>query len=127
MSESQAPPTSSQSESSPAAYTPGGAAELLAAKLDAKLNAIQGYAANSLQGWLSTLLTRGWVEVGCRESCSSTHITMKIWREWVRVVARLKRDGWAVSEEAVKHGNAYAGNNGGFWNSTIFSVSGGAA
>ncbi|GEM_PF-2551938 len=90
---------------------------------DQKINAKLGYQSNSLAGWYSTLTKTGSVEVGWRECCGSTHITMIIRREWVKVTKKMERAGMRLLVERVKHGNAYATNNGGFWQSEIFKLS----
>jgi len=75
-----------------------------------------------LAGFINTLVKTGRVEVGWRECCGKTDSTMYQHREWVKIVSMLRKDGVVVNEEQVKHKNAYATNNGGFWNSIIYSV-----
>lgn len=94
----------------------------LANRLNLKVNALMGYQSDQLTTWLSQLLAGDRIEVGWRESCSATDRTLKIYREWKRVLKELRKSGLEVSEENVNHKNAYAGNNGGFWNSIIYTI-----
>lgn len=94
----------------------------LAKKLDQKIDQMIGYQSRRLEGWLEDLLNNGRVEVGWRASCGTTDMTHKIYREWLKVIKSLRKDGVAVSEENVKHKNAWATKSGGFWNSIIYSV-----
>lgn len=96
----------------------------MAEKLDVKVGGIQGYPSNTLRQWLATLIDRGSVEVGWRESCGHTDLTLKVYREWLKIVKSLKRAGFNIVEERIKHKNGYASNNGGFWNSIIYSLNG---
>lgn len=89
---------------------------------DQKLNVLVGYNANNIENNFNTLFKYGYVEVGYRSSCGSTHPTMKTYREFYKILKILIKEGLEVSEENVTHGNAYATNNGGFWNSTIFKL-----
>jgi hypothetical protein len=63
------------------------------------------------------------VEVGYRSTCGCSDQTMKDFDVFRKFLKSLKSQGVNVNEERVKHGNAYATNNGGFWNSYIFEVS----
>ena len=83
-----------------------------AATLDAKLNAVAGYAANALTKWLDALTTKGAVEVGWREGCF-TDPTLKVKREWNRVVSRLRKGGLTITETNVPQKNR--AGHGGFW------------
>lgn len=91
------------------------------AKKDILLDKRNGWDAKNLMKY-AVALTAGQVEVGWRETCGTTDMTMHTYREWVKVVSKLKKDGFVISEERVKHKNAYASNNGGFWNSIIYKV-----
>jgi len=89
---------------------------------DQKLNVLVGYNANNLTTSFNILFKYGSVELGYRSQCGATHSTMKTYREFCKILKLLKKDGFNFEEENVKHGNAYATNNGGFWNSTIFKL-----
>jgi hypothetical protein len=89
---------------------------------DKKLNEIAGWADNALVSNLVALIKHGRVEVGYRAQCGSTHHTQNVWREWVRLIKKLRADGFEITETPVRHGNAYATSKGGFWQSTIFEV-----
>jgi hypothetical protein len=103
-------------------HTPGEATLAFVAKSDAMLNKKIGYAADSIKSELDRLLTHRVVEVGWRESCGTTDFTMHVYREWVKVVKRLEKEGLKIKQERIKHGNSYATNKGGFWNSIVYSL-----
>jgi hypothetical protein len=99
--------------------------ELLKAKMEAadqKMNEVQGYEANSISNYVNTLLQQGKVEVGYRAQCGATHSTQKVFRQFLKIVKLLQAEGFKVYQENVTHKNAYATNNGGFWNSIVFNL-----
>lgn len=98
----------------------GSAATALIIKKDAELNKRIGWDQNNLAAFVRDLKTHGRVEVGWRESCGSTDFTHLIYREWLKVLKLLRKDGMQISEERIKHGNAYATKKGGFWNSIVY-------
>ena len=64
------------------------------------------------------------VEIGYRSTCGSgardsTHVDFEL---FLKLLKALKSQGFIVSESPVKHENRYAGNNGGFWNSSIYKI-----
>lgn len=95
---------------------------VLASKADARASKALGFDATPVSDWLAALRRGERVEVGWRECCGTTHPTAKVRREWLRVVKALRKGGATVAEEPVKHKNGYATNNGGFWNSVIYSM-----
>lgn len=97
------------------------------AKQDAALNKKLGWTRDSLTELMQTLTKTGRVEVGWRESCGTTDATMHTYRAWVKLIPKLHKDGLVLTEERVKHKNAYATNNGGFWNSIIYRLEGAVA
>ena len=62
------------------------------------------------------------VEVGYRSTCGCKDQTMKDFEIFRKFLNSLKAQGISVSEKPINHKNAYATNNGGFWNSYIFKV-----
>lgn len=90
---------------------------------EARLDKLPGYIGNRLRYDLDVLKSSGAVEVGYRQQCGATHVTMKAYREWVKIVAALQKNGIPIEVTPVTHGNAYATSNGGFWNSNIYKVS----
>lgn len=93
------------------------------AKADARINARFGYQSDTLARWYELLCRQGEVEVGWRQCCGTRSVTAYAYQEWCRVVKRVERaKGIKVAVERVKHKNAYASNNGGFWNSEIFRL-----
>ena len=91
-------------------------------KRDEFLNNKNGWSQNSLMGAMEDLEKNGEVEIGWRQCCGSSDRTQLTHREWVKVVKRLGKDGIELSQEKVKHDNAYATNHGGFWNSIIYHI-----
>lgn len=91
-------------------------------KLDVALNKRLGYESNQLAEKLRILALKGSVEVGWRESCGCSHMSLHTIRAWRKLLAQFKKDGLVLCETSVKHKNAYASNNGGFWRSSIFSL-----
>lgn len=89
---------------------------------DLRMNKIQGWESNDVSSAINNLMHHGSFEVGYRSQCGSTHKSQKTYNEIVRIIALLRKEGFEISEESVKHKNAYATNNGGFWNSTIFTI-----
>lgn len=92
---------------------------------DAKLNKSAGYEANNLRTFYESLIKGGFVEVGWRESCGATHQTHRTYREWVKLIKKIREEGIIVQEQRRTHGNAYATNNGGFWNSIVYTLNNG--
>jgi hypothetical protein len=90
--------------------------------IDNKINSWYGYDNNEMKRLIESLRRDGYVEVGWRTQCGSTDRTQKVYREWCKVIKMLSKDGIRLSEESVKHKNAYATNNGGFWNSIIYKI-----
>lgn len=89
---------------------------------DKRLNLLVGYEANNIKNYIDSFIKNGSIEVGYRSSCGTTHSTMKTFSEFYKVIKMLRKEGLEITEESVKHKNAYATNNGGFWNSTIFKI-----
>lgn len=89
---------------------------------DKRLNLLYGYDRNIIVFYIDTIIQNGSYEVGYRSQCGSTHITQKIYREFYKIILLMRKEGFEINEEPVKHGNRYATNNGGFWNSTIFKL-----
>ena len=90
--------------------------------LDNKLNKQLGYQYNILRGFLNNLLHLGSVEVKWREACYPTDITQDIYKEWVKIVTMLRKNGLNISEEPIKHKNAYEKSKNGFWNSILYKL-----
>ncbi|QMW05369.1 hypothetical protein [Spirosoma foliorum] len=91
-------------------------------KADLKLNGQAGWESNDMQRYANLLIQKGSVEVGWRESCGTTHPTVKQYRAWKSIVSSMRKQGYVVEETRVHHPNAYASNNGGFWNSIIYKL-----
>lgn len=91
-------------------------------KSDNKLNKILGWQDDPIRHFVDVLDIKKEVEVGFRSCSGSTDKTQIIYREWVSFIKKLKKNGIKISEESIKHKNAYATNNGGFWNSSIYRI-----
>lgn len=89
---------------------------------DNKLNLLHGWESNSIQTYIDDFFKNSQVEIGYRAQCGSTHLTQKIYNEFVKITYKLKKEGYSIDQENVKHKNAYATLNQGFWNSTIFRL-----
>lgn len=89
---------------------------------DARLSTKAGYPGKDLSKALETLFQFGQVEIGWRESCGKTDFTMFVFREWKKIVTALRKNGFQLSEEPIKHGNAWATKCGGFWSSIKYSL-----
>ena len=96
---------------------------LVIAKQDEILTKKNPYCKNELAKTFDNLVKFGQVEVGWRESCGYTDRGVYLKRGWDKVIAAAKKDGLVITEERVKHGNAWATKNGGFWNSIIYRTS----
>ena len=91
------------------------------------LNKSAGWQTNDIKTYVNALFEFGRVEVGYRSSCGVTDRTHKVFKEWLKVLKKIRADGVKVREEIQKHGNGYATNNGGVWNSTIYILLAGFA
>lgn len=95
---------------------------IYAAKQDALINKKVGWEYNPLKGYLDQLAHKGMAEVGWRESCGVTDPTMYVHRGWLKVIAKLEKDGLIIAKERMKHGNSWATKGGGFWNSITYKL-----
>ena len=93
-------------------------------KADARLSKRAGYKISDISR-NAELLAKDRVEVGWREACGCTDYTAHVYAEWLKVIAMLKKFGVKITEERQKHGNRYATNAGGFWNSIVYKLDGG--
>ena len=89
---------------------------------DARLVKKHKCSMNSIKFFVEKLFEFGEVEVGYRTQCGSTHDTQKIYREFVKILALLRKEGHFITEEKIKHKNAYASNNEGFWQSSSYKI-----
>lgn len=69
--------------------------------------------------WLFKSLECGW-----RQSCGSTDTTLMIHRAWLKILKQLRSAGFVISEQSMKHDNAYATSKGGFWQSIVYKLEG---
>lgn len=97
----------------------------LARKCDERLSVRAGYNTHDTFNALDSLLVHGSVEVGYRQACGTTDPTQHTYREWVKVLKAAAKAGLVVAVAPVKHGNAWATKCGGFWSSSVYTISGG--
>ena len=93
-----------------------------AAKLDESLSKKHKRVVTDIERYTKNLIYHGSIEVGYRSSCGKTDHTMYVYREWVKLLKYAARLGVVVDVTQVKHGSAYATNNGGFWDSSIYAI-----
>jgi len=86
-----------------------------------KANLICGYNSNQIINDFNNLIKGVIIEVGYRSSCGKTDKTHKVFREWLKVLKSLKKDGIVVNEVNVVHPNKSPTLAIGFWNSIIYS------
>lgn len=93
-------------------------------RADERQNKIQGWESNNIIGDITKLFEYGFVEVGYRAQCGSIHKSQKSFSEFSKIIKALEKKGVKIEIEIQKHKNAYATNNGGFWNSSVFKIAG---
>ena len=76
----------------------------------------------SLKLETSQLINGESVEIGYRSSCGCKDQTLKDFEIFNNLLKALKSQGVTIEQNLVEHKNAYASNNGGFWNSYIFKI-----
>lgn len=83
---------------------------------------INGYASNQIENDFNNLLSGKSVEVGYRAGCGRTDRTHKVFKEWLKILKLLRKDGFIIEEKNVLHANKSPTMAQGFWNSTIYSL-----
>lgn len=98
--------------------------QALAMQCDARLKKgkKQSLNSNDICRYLELLLSGHEVEVGYRQQCGRTDPTTFIAREWAKVVKRASKFGVRISEQRVKHDNAWASLADGFWTSVKYKI-----
>ena len=99
-----------------------GRLRVMAEKSDAVLSKRAGYETSDVRTNLDSLLKRGRVEVGYRQSCGKTDYTHHAYREWAKLLKVAEKGGLRIAVEPVKHGNSWATKSGGFWSSAIYTL-----
>ena len=94
----------------------------IAEKSDQRLSKRFGYNVADIDRNLSLLLHGNSVEVGKRTACGKTDATAYSYREWEVLIKKMQSCGYVISITPVKHKNAYATLNGGFWSSEIYEI-----
>lgn len=94
----------------------------LAEACDARLNKGGPNTCRMVRSHAKTLLHVGRVEVGYRQACGTTDTTAHIHREWLKWLKAARKAGLTINEEALRHGNAWATMQGGFWHSSIYML-----
>lgn len=77
---------------------------------------------NEVNELVYELLKGETVEVGYRQTCgkSEKHSTLIRYELFNNCIKKLSKMGYVIKCESNTHGNAYATNNGGFWNSNNY-------
>lgn len=87
-----------------------------------KERTINEYASNQIENDFNNLLLGKSVEVGYRAGCGRTDRTHKVFKEWLKVLKSLRKDGFIIEEKNVLHPNKSPTMAQGFWNSIIYSL-----
>lgn len=78
---------------------------------------------NALSYNFERLIKFNSVEIGWRNACGQTDHTVKVYREWLKLVKLLEKDqGIILKQENIKHPNKSPTMAQGFWNSIIYSI-----
>lgn len=83
---------------------------------------ICGYNSTQIKNDFNNLLLGKPVEVGYRVGCGRKDKTHIVFEEWLKVIKSLKKDGFVINEQNVKHANKSPTMAKGFWNSIIYSI-----
>lgn len=83
---------------------------------------IYGYPSNQIKGDFHKLINGESVEVGYRAGCGRTDRTHKVFKEWLKIIKSLRKDGFIVEEKNIIHPNKSPTMAQGFWNSVIYSI-----
>lgn len=87
-----------------------------------KENLICGYPSNQIENDFLKLTEGNKIEVGYRCGCGKIDDTHKIFKEWLKVLKSLKKDGFIISEKNITHPNKSPTMANGYWNSIIYSI-----
>lgn len=83
---------------------------------------IKGYKSTQIEKDFNNLLQGKSVEVGYRLSSGAKDRTLKVYEEWLKLIKQLKKDGFIITEENVKHDNKSPTLSNGFWDSKIYKL-----
>lgn len=83
---------------------------------------INGYASSQIENDFNNLFNGKEVEVGYRAGCGRTDRTHKVFREWLKIIKSLRKDGFIIEEKNVPHPNKSPTMAQGFWNSIIYNI-----
>jgi len=81
-----------------------------------------GYQSRQIERDFYNLINGQKVEVGYRAGCGKIDKTHLIFKEWIRVIKSLKKDGFVINEENICHPNKSPTMAQGFWNSIIYLI-----
>jgi hypothetical protein len=87
-----------------------------------KEHTLSGYASNQIGNDFLNLINGKKVEVGYRAGCGGTDKTHKVFKEWLKVLKALRKDGFQIKETNVLHDNKSPTMSQGFWNSIIYEI-----
>ena len=79
---------------------------------------------DDIKNLLTELIIGNEIEVGYRQECgrSKEHNTFKFYKDFKDSLGKISNLGYLITEKSVINKNAYATNNGGFWNSNVYEL-----
>lgn len=95
---------------------------LIAIKAEESEQIIYGYSSNQIKRDFHKLINGESVEVGYRAGCGRTDRTHKIFKEWLKIVKSLRKDGFIIEEKNIIHANKSPTMAQGYWNSIIYLI-----
>lgn len=81
---------------------------------------IYGYPSHQIERDFKSLIDGKEVEVGYRVGCGRTDRTHKVFKEWLKLLKSLRKDGFNIEEINVIHPNKSPTMAQGFWNSVKY-------
>ncbi len=91
-------------------------------ELNNKVNSMYNYNCNDILNNFNTLIEKKEVEVGYRVACGITDKTHKSFREWIKIISLLEKNGLSINKENQTHPNKSPTMAQGFWNSIIYKI-----
>jgi hypothetical protein len=83
---------------------------------------IYGYKSTQVENDIENLIEGKSVEVGYRAGCGRIDNTHLVFREWLKIIKSLKKDGFKISETNLTHANKSPTMAQGFWNSIVYKI-----
>ena len=89
---------------------------------DARLSKRAPHNDSQLADAFGSLISRGHVKFGGRESCGCTDQTLIALRAWNEVIRKAKSLGYSITETNLPQTNAWATRGGGFWRESEYRL-----